>query len=341
MKLILGIETSCDETSVALTRPNGTRVHQVTASQVEIHRPFRGVVPEIAARQHLALLPVIYESLMEKAGYDLKDVDLIAVTHGPGLVAALLVGVAFARGLAVASQTSLVGVNHLEGHLFSPFLGKKVPEEFLGLVVSGSHASIYQVRRDQIRRLNMNRDDAPGEAFDKVARLLKLPYPGGPEIDRLSASGDENAYPFKMPRMSDGSLDFSFSGIKSAVSRHVRRESARLFDPSGTLSSRGADLAASFQEAVVEHLMDRVTVYSREFPMPDLAVSGGVAANSRLREKLSEFGDREGVRIHYPENDVTMDNASMIAFRGAMVLREGRLPDDPFELDADPRLGQR
>ncbi|HPR63078.1 MAG TPA: tRNA (adenosine(37)-N6)-threonylcarbamoyltransferase complex transferase subunit TsaD [Thermoanaerobaculia bacterium] len=339
MKYVLGIETSCDETSVALVGETGRVLDQITSTQIEVHRPFHGVVPEIAARHHLINLPVLYESIWKKTGLTLSDVDLISVTRGPGLIAALLVGVAFSRSLALSSGIPLLGINHLEGHLFSPFIEKNRPESFLGLVVSGSHASVYLVRGNTIQRLNGTRDDAPGEAFDKVAKLMKLSYPGGPVIDRLSGSGDPEAFRFKNPIMSDGSLDFSFSGIKSAVSRIVDREGDSLFQD-GNLTQRGLDLLASFQNAVVNHLWDRVRKLWETYPVECIAVSGGVAANSRLQSVLQAWAAERGVNLALPPLKYITDNAAMIAHHAFHLRKAGCGFDDPVLFDADPRLGQ-
>jgi N6-L-threonylcarbamoyladenine synthase len=326
---ILGIETSCDETSVAFVE-EGRVVRQLIASQVEAHRPYHGVVPELASRHHLQNLPVLMRELGRAV--DLRKVEAVAVTQGPGLVGALLVGVAFAKGFAAARRLPLVPVNHIEAHLYSPFIGRSVPADFLGLVVSGSHASLYRVRRGRLQRLARTRDDAPGEAYDKVAKLFGLPYPGGPEIDRLYPQGDPGAFDLPLPKMSDGSLDLSFSGLKS----HIAYRFHKGFRPRrrGRLTPQALDLLASFQSAVVRHLLHRVEALHRLHPVRHLSVSGGVAANAHLRERTLAWASGRGVEAHFPPTDYITDNAGMVAH---LAWRRGKARP-PAEVDADPGL---
>ena len=328
--LVLGIETSCDETAAALVA-DGTSVRSsVIGSQVEHHRPYGGVVPEIAARAHSELmLPVIDRALVEGgASYD--DLDGIAVTAGPGLAGALLVGVAAAKALALATSVPLVGVNHLEGHVYATQLefGPVTPP-LLALVVSGGHTSIAMMAPDgTFSTVGQTIDDAAGEAFDKVARFLGLPYPGGPEIDRLATEGDPAAIAF--PRALSGGYDFSLSGLKTAVIRELRRREAA-GEPAPL-----ADVAASFQEAVVDVAVTKTVAAAREHGIEQVVIVGGVAANSRLRQAMAATCEEQHLRLLAPAPALCTDNGAMIAAAGTTRLARGeRSPDD---LGADPNL---
>jgi len=326
----LAIETSCDETSVAFIRDKRVE-RQWIASQIAIHRPYHGVVPELASRAHLDNLPVLMQRMFKSIRR--ADVERIAVTQGPGLVGALLVGVAYAKGLALNLKVPLVPVNHIEAHLYSPFIGAPIPREFLGLVVSGSHSSLYHVKGRAAARLCRTRDDAAGEAYDKVAKLFGLPYPGGPEIDRLAPGGDPKAVPLPFPKMSDGSMDFSFSGIKSRISFMVhegfpvRRR--------GRLTPDALNLLASFQETVVKILVSRLDHFHRIHPVRHVSISGGVAANRRLRERVLEWSAGREVTAHFPSSEHITDNAGMIGY-----LAEARHKKSvhPGRVDAVPNL---
>src|SRR5437868_5512830 len=301
--LIFGIETSCDETSVALVERDGTvRVNHI-ASQIERHQPFGGVVPEIASREHLQhLFPLVHRALDDaQASFD--DVDSIAVTSGPGLIGALLVGVAGAQGLAYGMGVPIISVNHLEGHIFSPYLQKEgpaiaLPGRFLSLVISGGHSSIYDVRRGRPAMLNRTRDDAIGETFDKVAKFVGLPYPGGPQIETHARRGtaDRRRFPFAVPQFKDDSADFSYSGIKAGAIRLARQYGVRADGDAQLL----ADFCATFQDALFDQLFDRLdTIWARfEVPKPtEAAIAGGVAANGVLRERIAARGERHGVIV--------------------------------------------
>jgi N6-L-threonylcarbamoyladenine synthase len=305
----LAIETSCDETSVAFVEGRDV-VRQWIASQVELHRPYHGVVPELASRAHLSNLPILMDRLARAV--PLRSVDRIAVTQGPGLIGALLVGVAYAKGLALNLGVPLVPVNHIEAHLYSPFIGGAVPREFLGLVVSGSHSSLYRVLNGRVTPLCRTRDDAAGEAYDKVARLMGLPYPGGPEIDRLFPKGNPKAFALPRPRMSDGSMDFSFSGIKSRISFMVQEGFP--VRRRGKLTPEALDLLASFQACVVDLLLNRLDHFHRRHPAPHVSVSGGVAANRHLRECVLDWAASRDVYAHFPSRAHVTDNAGMIGF---------------------------
>ncbi|MEA2489395.1 MAG: tRNA N6-adenosine threonylcarbamoyltransferase [Acidobacteriota bacterium] len=342
--MILGIETSCDETSVALLERDGSVRVNLIASQIDRHQPFGGVVPEIASREHLQhLFPLVEQAIIE-SGRAWEDVDSIAVTSGPGLIGALLVGVAGAQGLAYGRGLPLVSVNHLEGHIFSPYLQKEgpsipLPERFLSIVVSGGHSSIYDVRggqRMQVQMLNRTRDDAVGETFDKVAKFIGLPYPGGPQVEKHARAGtaDRKRFPFPVPQFRDASIDFSYSGIKAGAIRLAREYAVSIDGDPRVL----ADFCATFQDALFAQLFDRLeTVWDRlEQPRPtEVALAGGVAANGILRERLLTWGDARGVIVRVPEKRYCTDNAAMIAFAG---LQKGEA-GDPRRVTARSRIG--
>jgi N6-L-threonylcarbamoyladenine synthase len=326
--IVLGIETSCDETSVAVLDGEGRVLSNVVSSQMEAHARYGGVVPEVAARAHLENLPAALEEALEKAGTRLEDVGLVAATAGPGLIGALLVGLSAGKALAFARGVAVVGVNHLEGHLFSAFLrlGGAAPlpigYPFHGLVVSGGHAELVRVEEGRIVPLARTRDDAPGEALDKIGRRAGLGYPGGPVIDRVAARGRGDRYPFPVGRAGDGSRDFSFSGLKTAMLRELSRrgvDGTRL-DPE-TLDADLVDLMASFQRAIVTALTTRVAEVHGAEGIRTLALSGGVAANSELRATLAAWGDATGVPVLLPERAFTTDNAAMIAWAGLLRYR--------------------
>jgi N6-L-threonylcarbamoyladenine synthase len=325
--VVLGIETSCDETAAAVV-VGGTEVaSSVVSSQIELHAEFGGVVPEIAGRAHeAALVPVVERALVE-AGIGGHQVEAVAATVGPGLIGSLLVGVSAAKALALAWDTPFVGVNHLEGHLFAAYLeDPSVEPPLVVLLVSGGHTMLVHVEdHGRYRLLGSTIDDAAGEAFDKVARYLGLGYPGGPVIDRLAMDGDPTAIAF--PRaMLDDDYDFSFSGLKTAVINHVRRHP-------GTPTP---DLAASFQEAVVDVLITKARRAAADVGARGLALAGGVAANSSLRERLLDACTEDGLDAFLPSRSMCTDNAAMIAAAGWWRLRE----DGPTALDAgaDPSL---
>jgi N6-L-threonylcarbamoyladenine synthase len=318
--VILGIETSCDETSVALLDADGTVRVNLIASQIERHRPFGGVVPEIASREHLQHLFPLVSRALDDAGASWNDIDCLAVTAGPGLIGALLVGVAGAQGLSYALGVPLFPVNHLEGHLFSPYLQREgaaipLPPRFLSLVVSGGHSSIYDVENGRPTMLNRTRDDAIGETFDKVAKFIGLPYPGGPQIEKHAANGtiDRRRFPLPVPQFKDDSVDFSYSGIKAGAIRIARERRIRVDGDPKLL----ADFCATFQEALFAQLFDRLNAIwsTLRRPLPtEVAIAGGVAANATLREKMLAWGREHGVIVRLPEKRYCTDNAAMIAF---------------------------
>ena len=333
---VLGIETSCDETSVAVLDGEGRILANVVASQMREHTPYGGVVPELAARAHLENLPTVFEEALARASTDLAAVDLVAATAGPGLIGALLVGLSAGKALAFARGIPLMGVNHLEGHLYSAHLrgdgevSLPIEHPFHGLVVSGGHAELVRVEPGRVVPLARTRDDAPGEAFDKVARRAGLPYPGGPVVDRIAARGDGSRYPLPIGRLSDGSNDFSFSGLKTAMLREFEKRGVDggPVDPE-SLDRDMTDLFASFQRAIVTALVERVERVHREEGIRRLDLSGGVAANSELRATLARWGEENGVTVLLPEKALTTDNAAMIAWAGLLRFRrEGAPPPD-------------
>lgn len=339
--LTLGIESSCDETAAAVVAGGRRVLSNVVASQVDLHRRYGGVFPELASRRHLeAIVPVIGEALAE-AGVRPSDLSLIAVTRGPGLVGSLLVGIAAAKALAFAWDLPLVGVHHVVGHIYANFLDREPPAwPAVCLVVSGGHTELLRIEGDGAAALlGRTRDDAAGEAFDKVARLLGLPYPGGPAIERRAleargrggaaapAGGAAPAFPRAM--LDDGH-DFSFSGLKTAVAVHLERERAAGREPPV------AEVAAAFQEAVVEVLVTKAVRAAREEGVPRLLLAGGVAANAALRDALAAAAAAEGIALHVPPPRYCTDNAAMIACAGHHAFRSGRV-DGP-DLDAAARL---
>jgi N6-L-threonylcarbamoyladenine synthase len=336
---VLGLETSCDETAAAVVETDeglrGRVLADVVHTQTDVHEKWGGVVPELASRDHLQrVLPVLDEAL-GKAGCGLRDLDGIAVTRGPGLVGALLVGVQVGKSLSAATWIPLVGVNHIEGHLLAVLLAEVAPRPpWLGLVVSGGHTSLYEVRGlGEYRALGHTLDDAAGEAFDKVAKLLGLPYPGGAHIDRLARGGDPRAieFPRGLSRRSRAEFDFSFSGLKTAVLLHVREHGV----PTGQALS---DLCASFQEAVCDALTVRAVRAARHARMPALVICGGVAANSRLRALAQERCAAEGLALFLPEPRLCTDNGAMIAMAGAHRLLRGERADAAMSADPGWRL---
>jgi N6-L-threonylcarbamoyladenine synthase len=335
---ILAIESSCDETSAAVVQ-NGRKVlSNVIASQIDTHKKFGGVVPEVASRAHVEVISSVVDEALEKAGVTLNEIDAVGVTYGPGLVGALLVGLQYAKGLAYAIKKPLVGVNHIEGHISANFIQhEELEPPFVCLVVSGGHTYIvYMKDYGDFEIMGQTRDDAAGEAYDKVARAIGLGYPGGPKIDRLSKEGNPDAIKFPRANFHDpDTLDFSFSGIKSAVLNYLNKMEMK------GIEVNKADLAASFQKAVVDFLADNSMRACRLKGVKRMAVAGGVASNSCLRAKLSEEGKKNGIEILFPEMILCTDNAAMIGSAAFFELRQGRIAS--LDLNAVPnlKLGER
>jgi N6-L-threonylcarbamoyladenine synthase len=329
--LILGMETSCDDTATALVRNGRDVVASVSTNQDAFHEKYGGIVPEIASRQHVALLSAAVEDALGRAGVTFADVDALAVTRGPGLIGSLVVGVAAAKALAFAIGKPLYAVNHLHGHIFAAFLDRPEdpPYPFLALLVSGGHSQLVDVRSEiDLRIIGRTRDDAAGEAYDKTARLLGLSYPGGPQLDALARDGDPKAYAFPRHRPDAGSLDLSFSGLKTSVRYFLE-------SPEGRAASH-ADVAASFQAAVVDVLMARVERAFAGGEYRALVISGGVAANSALQAAVRAWSERTGVTAFIPPPKYCTDNAAMIA--AAAYHQRAVALVDAMTLSADPNL---
>jgi len=323
---ILGIDTSCDDTSVGVIADGRCVLSNVVHSQVQLHHPHGGVVPELASREHLRnMMPVVREAL-SKAGLRMEDLDGIAVTVGPGLVGSLLVGLYYAKSLAYAQNLPLVAVNHLEGHILSIFLEEKAPSfPFVALTVSGGHTSLYHVEGyGQYTQMGQTLDDAAGEAFDKVAKILGLGYPGGVAIEKQARDGMPDRIDFPRAYLSKGSLDFSFSGLKTAVALYIKKW---LQTKEANSEVSLADIAASFQESVVEVLVHKLMMARKKMKLSTVVVAGGVACNNRLRDRLTKTAESEGVRVFFPSPLYCTDNGAMIALAGYHRIVRGEQAD--------------
>jgi N6-L-threonylcarbamoyladenine synthase len=326
--LILAVETSCDETAVAILASPGELLASEIASQVNLHQRFGGVVPEVASRNHLIKIEPLIQGAFEQAGCLASDLNCIAATRGPGLLTSLLVGYNAAKGLAIAVDRPFIGVNHLEGHLLSPFFGSMDgPGRSVNLIVSGGHTLLIEMERvGSYRLLGSTLDDAAGEAFDKVAKLLGLPYPGGPEIDRLAKRGDPNRFDLPRSMLGSGDFNFSFSGLKTAVRYLLPKLQGDFL----------ADLCASFQEAVVDVLVRKTIRAVIACGIDVVTLSGGVSCNSRLRLKIARATEDAGIELKLAEPSLCTDNAAMIAYAAAQRFLHGFRSD--FAEDADPNL---
>jgi N6-L-threonylcarbamoyladenine synthase len=337
--LILGIETSCDETAASVVRDGREILSSVISSQIELHKPFGGVVPELASREHLEKIrPIVAEALTE-AGVAFEDIDAIAVTQGPGLIGSLLVGVCYAKALALGLGVPLIGVNHIEGHVFSViFENPDVEYPALALVVSGGHTNLFFVPEPgQYKVVSRTRDDAAGEAFDKVAKMLGLEYPGGPVIEKLAREGDGTSVKFTRAKISDGRPDFSFSGLKTAVAKHVRENNIQPVT-NGEVGQEIKDLAASFQAAVVDALSGTAERQAAELGARTLIVAGGVASNIALRDACRALGKKLSIAVYFPTRHLSTDNAAMIAAAGYFHLKRGESSDLSMTADVGMRL---
>ena len=338
--LVLGIESSCDETAAAVVRDGREIVSSVIASQIDLHRPWGGVVPELASREHLEKIEPIVNEALTQAAVSLSDIDAIAVTQGPGLIGSLLVGVCYAKSLAYALNIPFVGVNHIEGHVYSvAFENPPVEYPALALIVSGGHTNIFHVPEEGMYKVvSRTRDDAAGEAFDKVAKMLGLGYPGGPIIEKLATDGDAGKVKFTQAKISDGRPDLSFSGLKTAVSRYIRENGivphANGAEPTQTIK----DLAASFQASVVRSLVGTLEKLANELRPKTLIVAGGVACNLALKEAAEAAGKRLGLPVYFPSKHLSTDNAAMIAAAGYFHLKKGECADLRLTADITLRL---
>lgn len=339
---LLAIETSCDETCAAVMSEDARLLSNVVASQ-EIHEQYGGVVPELASRMHLQHVAGVVRKALERAEVSPQQLEALAVTHGPGLIGSLLVGLNFAKGMALDLGVPLLGINHLEGHLFSNNISPEGPQPpFLSLIVSGGHSILAHVQSwSSYRILGETQDDAAGEAFDKVARILGLPYPGGPQIEKLAATGNPQAIAFPVARLKDAPFDFSFSGLKTAVLYHVRKVLGR---EGTTLSAEEslqlkADIAASFQRALITAILETTARAHQEFPVAAVALAGGVACNKTLRQALVELGKTHGFQVFYPPPIYCTDNAAMIAAAATLRLKYRREKSlHTFQLAPNPGL---
>ena len=344
--LILSIETSCDETSAAVVKNGSEILSNVISSQVEFHKKYGGIVPEIASRKHIEVINPIIQEALDSAKVTFKDLDAVAVTHGPGLIGSLIVGLSAAKAIAYALNIPLIGVNHLEAHIYANFINPKSetlnPKQsqnsklknpkfpFICLVVSGGHTMLVVVEdHGKYKVIGRTRDDAAGEAFDKVARFLKIGYPGGPIIDKMAKEGNPTAINFTRPMLNDG-FDFSFSGIKTAVVTHVKRNR--------DFQSQVPDLVASFQQAIVDVLVTKTIRAAEEFDCRTIALAGGVAANSCLRKELGEKGASKGINVIIPPLILCTDNAAMVGARGYYLFKEGKTSNFDLAAVASLRL---
>ena len=329
---ILGIETSCDETAAAVVEDGLKVLSNVLSSQHDIHSRFGGVVPELASRAHVERLNPIIDEALDHAGTTWREIDALAVTRGPGLAGALLVGMATAKAIALALRLPLVAVNHLEGHVYANFLEHGPPDPpYVCLIVSGGHTLLVHIPEEhRYEMLGQTLDDAAGEAFDKVARFLGLGFPGGPRLDRLARKGNPEAVRFPRAMAGSGDFDFSLSGLKTAVIRHVRSER------SAGREVPHEDLAASFEEAVVDVQVQKTMAAAEGAGVTTVLLGGGVAANSRLRQRMAEEAERRGIRLHFPSPELCTDNAAMIASAGSFRLSRG--DRSPYEVAAEPGL---
>jgi len=330
--LIMGIETSCDETAAAIVEDGKKILSNIVASQISIHQKYGGVVPEIASRKHMEdIIPVIDKAL-DESGKKITDLSAIAVTYGPGLIGSLLVGLSVAKAMAYAKNIPLIGVNHLEAHIYANFLEHNdIKPPFICLIVSGGHTSLVYIRHfGEYELLGQTKDDAAGEVFDKIAKFLNLDYPGGPIIEKLAKEGDPSSIQFPRPILNDKSYDFSFSGLKTAVIYHIKKLEK------GNKNIPVSDILASFQQAVTDVLVGKTIKAALKFKTKQIILAGGVAANSSLRREIKEKADLLNIKVFYPSISLCTDNAAMVASAGYYKFKENK--KSSLSLDAVSRL---
>ncbi|MCU0239753.1 MAG: tRNA (adenosine(37)-N6)-threonylcarbamoyltransferase complex transferase subunit TsaD [Pyrinomonadaceae bacterium] len=337
--LILGIESSCDETAASVVRNGREMLSSVISSQIELHKPFGGVFPELASREHLNKIDEVVNEAIERANVDLNDIDAIAVTQGPGLIGSLLVGVSYAKALAFGLNKPIIGVNHIEGHVYSVnFDNPEVIYPAFALIVSGGHSNLFFVPEEgKYKIIARTRDDAAGEAFDKVSKMLGLGYPGGPIIEKIAKDGDELKVKFTMPKISDGKPDFSFSGLKTAVSKYVRENEIKPVE-NNEISQEIKDLCASFQFTAIKILTKSIEKLADEYQPKTLIVAGGVACNEALRNACKIIAEKLKIPVYFPSKHLSTDNAAMIAAAGHFHLKRGEFSDLTMSADTTIRL---
>ncbi len=318
--IVLGIESSCDETAAAIVKDGTSILSSVIASQIDVHHKYGGVVPELASRMHVEAITPVVDEAINKASIILEDIDAVAATRGPGLIGALLVGFTFAKSFAWARHLSFAGVNHLEAHIYSLFLGDSKPDfPFIALVVSGGHTNIYHVTSyDHFELMGQTRDDAAGEAFDKVAKMLELGYPGGIVIESLAKTKDPDVIKFPRAMLEKGSFDFSFSGLKSSVARYIH-------DNPGITEDKKAQIAASFQAAIIDVLSQKLILAAQHKDCRHIGISGGVSANKAFVSNLTQKAKSKNISVFAPAIELCGDNAAMIAARGYTMIQQGQL----------------
>jgi len=338
--LVLGIESSCDETAAAVVRDGRKILSSVISSQIEMHKPFGGVVPELASREHLEKIEPVVDEALERAGVSLRDIEAIAVTQGPGLIGSLLVGVCYAKALAYGLDIPFVGVNHIEGHVFSvAFDNPPLQYPALALIVSGGHTNLFFIPEAGLYKVvSRTRDDAAGEAFDKVAKMLGLDYPGGPVVEKLALEGLPGKIKFPVAKISDGKADFSFSGLKTGVARYIRENNVSPVKNGMSPSQEIKDLCAGFQTTVVKSLIDTMERLAVELNPKILIVAGGVACNKALREAARTAAEKLNLPVYFPSKHLSTDNAAMIAAAGNFHLERGRRADLRMTADVTMRL---
>lgn len=338
--LVLGIESSCDETAAAVVRDGRLILSSVISSQIDLHRPYGGVVPELASREHLEKIEPVVDQALKDANVSLEEIDAIAVTQGPGLIGSLLVGVCYAKALAFGLDIPFIGVNHIEGHVYSiAFENPAVKYPALALIVSGGHTNLFFIPEEgEYKVVSRTRDDAAGEAFDKVAKMLGLQYPGGPVIEKLAREGDATKIKFPVAKISDGRPDFSFSGLKTAVSRYVRENEIQPVGIDEVPGQEIKDLAASFQATVIKSLVGTMEKLAKELKPETLIVAGGVACNTALCEASKKLAGKLSLPVYFPSRHLSTDNAAMIAAAGHFHLQRGEQSDLQMTADVTMRL---